>query len=632
MTRFPTGLLGPKKSRVIKSVAVICSLSIFSGLLVVGFSSGNLKESGLPSLLPISPGSHSSQVFDTEFFRQAESLSGKYKKEPSGKISGGIIPHHLLAAPLIAGFFAGLKSENPDTVILIGPNHHDIGKGNILSSQYHWQTLFGDLLPDKVRIDRLTTSKRVLIDEDVFETEHAIYPITAFIKKTWPKTKIIPLIIKSGTTREECDALIAGLRSVWSDKSMIIASVDFSHYLSSDQADKFDLESIKAILDFDAEKVFSMDSTRNFDSPQSIYITVKLMKTLGIHQGNLIANANSAKISGNLSLSQTTSYVTMYFPSLLSLNIISRERVFEYQDHTAGDNPSAETEIRLIATGDVIPARSVNSQMMTRNDFRYPFLNTVNLLNSADIVFINLESPLITNCPVTSEGMVFCGSERVTEGLKFANVKVANLANNHLANYGKEGIENTVRLLTENNIQVTGLDAGVIISVKGKRIGFLGYNDIGNFTGIAGAEPEKIAGDVTDLKKSVDYLVVAFHWGVEYTSIPTPRQRELAHKAIDSGADLIIGNHPHWVQGVEVYKNKFITYAHGNFIFDQMWSRETTEGVVGVYTIDDRGLKDVGFYPVVIENYSQPRFADQAEALIILERMRNESIFEQYGR
>lgn len=104
-------------------------------------------------------------------------------------------------------------------------------------------------------------------------------------------------------------------------------------------------------------------------------------------------------------------------------------------------------------------------------------------------------------------------------------------------------------------------------------------------------------------------MIVSFHWGDEYTAEPNSRQRFLAHLAIDSGTDLIIGNHPHWVQTKEIYQGKLINYALGNFIFDQMWSDETRKGTLGWYVIEkDKGLVKTKYYPVLIENYSQPRF------------------------
>ncbi len=288
------------------------------------------------------------------------------------------------------------------------------------------------------------------------------------------------------------------------------------------------------------------------------------------------------------------------------------------------EKPSVEYTI--IATGDVIPARSVNTRMVRLNNFNYPFEKTVNFLKNADAVFINLESPLLPNCQLTDEGMKFCGDPRDVKGLVYGGVTVASIANNHMGNYGLDGIRSTVNLLQENKIAVTGNGQPAIVTIRDKTFGFLGYNSIGaKESGIAWVDIPQIQLDIQNLKRKVDFVIVAFHWGIEYTAVPNSKQRELAHAAIDAGADLIIGNHPHWVQGVEQYKGKYITYAHGNFIFDQMWSEETREGVIGKYTFNNKGLANMQFLPVIIDDYSQPRFATAAEAAKILSMMEESS-------
>lgn len=312
--------------------------------------------------------------------------------------------------------------------------------------------------------------------------------------------------------------------------------------------------------------------------------------------------------------------------ALPTIPIYTLDSIFRYSD------PAQESAIdnefyTLIATGDIIPARSVNAKMTQLNNFNYSFEKTAEFLKNSDITFINLESPLVAGYQVTQEGMSFCGDERSVEGLVYAGVDVANLANNHAGNRGIGGIESTASLLKQDNIAITGNGEAAIVNIRDKKFGFLGYNDIGaQEAGIAWADNERIKNDIAELKKRVDFVIATFHWGTEYTLVPTTRQIELAHLAIDSGADLIIGNHPHWVQGVEQYKGKFITYAHGNFVFDQMWSQETREGVVGKYVFDKNGLVDVKFYPVIIENYAQPRFATQNEALKILGRMEDSTL------
>lgn len=276
-------------------------------------------------------------------------------------------------------------------------------------------------------------------------------------------------------------------------------------------------------------------------------------------------------------------------------------------DHEWVATLSANRLRTLIATGDVIPARSVNYQTIKRNDFTWSYSKTADILKSADLTLINLESPLIPNCPVTNEGMIFCGDERHIEGLVFAGVDVASIANNHMGNHGVEGITNTVKLLNAFGIAAAGAEVQPVIrEIRGMKFAFIAYNDIGyKEEGISWANEGLIKNQIQFARFQADVVVVAFHWGTEYTNRPSERQQYLAHLAVDSGADLVIGNHPHWIQPTETYKGKLITYAHGNFIFDQEWSEETKRGVIGKYTFYDATLIDAKFIPIRIMEYGQ---------------------------
>jgi poly-gamma-glutamate capsule biosynthesis protein CapA/YwtB (metallophosphatase superfamily) len=280
----------------------------------------------------------------------------------------------------------------------------------------------------------------------------------------------------------------------------------------------------------------------------------------------------------------------------------------------------------LIATGDAIPARSVNYKMVTYNDFLYPFRRTAGYLRSGDMTLINLESPLIANgCPVVYEGMQFCGDPRFVQGLKYAGVDTACTANNHIGNYGPQGIQETWNHLGAAGIGYCGYGKVDHKTVRGLRFAFLAYNTVGQrFHYVAARRQIRAA------RKGADVVIVSVHWGKEYVAVPTVAPgiadddpQRVAHWIIDSGADLIIGNHPHHVQAVEIYHHHFICYAHGNFVFDQMFSMPTREGVVGTYTFYGKRLVAVRYRPVVIYDYAQPRWADPVTARQILNGMRD---------
>jgi poly-gamma-glutamate capsule biosynthesis protein CapA/YwtB (metallophosphatase superfamily) len=300
------------------------------------------------------------------------------------------------------------------------------------------------------------------------------------------------------------------------------------------------------------------------------------------------------------------------------------ERVFA-EDHSWTNTLPSSHLRTIIATGDVIPARSVNTQVLRHNDYTWPYLSVAAELKKGDLRVINLETPLITPCVSTDSGMSFCGDSRNVEGIVYAGVDAANFANNHMANYGELGVKSTEKLLIDHNIAVFGLGKPVIKDIRGIRFAFLGYNDIGNYPFVASAASDFISRDIRSVRSQADVVLVAFHWGIEYQSTPSARQRELGHLAIDSGADVVLGNHPHWIEPVELYKGKFITYAHGNFVFDQMWSEETTLGVVGRYTFYDTRLIDVEFLPVKIHDYGQPVFLSGAAKQSVIRSMQTAS-------
>src|SRR3989344_1663921 len=299
----------------------------------------------------------------------------------------------------------------------------------------------------------------------------------------------------------------------------------------------------------------------------------------------------------------------------------SNRRKFTYITDLKAD------EILLITTGDVIPSRSVNHISVNKNNFKWAFENVAPLLKSADITFINMEAPLIKNCPLTDEGFIFCGDERHSEGLLYSGVDIVNYANNHMSNYGVEGIDNTKNILDSVGILSVGLSSGPVYkTVKGVSFAFLAYNSLGVPEPLLSyADKEKMKREISAVDNAADVVVVGMQWGEEYTTQITSFQKELAHLAVDSGADLVIGNHPHWIQPAEIYKSGVILYAHGNLIFDQMWSLETRQGILAGFIFKGKELADVVFIPVLIEGYGQPRILEGSGREKILNKFYEDS-------
>jgi gamma-polyglutamate biosynthesis protein CapA len=243
-------------------------------------------------------------------------------------------------------------------------------------------------------------------------------------------------------------------------------------------------------------------------------------------------------------------------------------------------------EIKLLFVGDIMMTRSVEEKIKDLNKkFIFPFLNILNYLKTFDYVIANLEGPISDKGTKIGNKYSFRMKPEVAEALSNTNIKIVNLANNHIFDYGKIAFEDTLKNLEKNNINYFGNSyEPLIIEKEGVKIGFLGFSDFlkhlevrENKIGIAVVN-NNLSELIKKTKEKVDILIVSFHWGEEYQELANERQRKLAKIAIDSGADLVIGHHPHVIQDIEKYKDKFIFYSLGNFIFDQNFSKETMIG------------------------------------------------------
>jgi poly-gamma-glutamate synthesis protein (capsule biosynthesis protein) len=279
----------------------------------------------------------------------------------------------------------------------------------------------------------------------------------------------------------------------------------------------------------------------------------------------------------------------------------------------------------LVVTGDAIPAREVGHLIRLRGDWTYPLAATRSILQGGDITFVNLESPLLPSCPDIVTGFTFCADARFAAALQGAGVSVVNVANNHSTNAGQSGLDQTVQVLLAHGMAVSGFDRVAVRTVRGLRFAFVGMNLVG-----AHLDPAALKSLIARARAAADVVVVQFHWGREYETYPFPAAgiapddpKVVGRLAVDDGADIVIGNHPHCVQGSEMYKGHLITYAHGNYIFDQDWSIGTQEGVIGRYWFAGTRLVGVQYVPVRISGDLQPRPLEPSagEGRAILDRM-----------
>jgi hypothetical protein len=249
------------------------------------------------------------------------------------------------------------------------------------------------------------------------------------------------------------------------------------------------------------------------------------------------------------------------------------------------------------------------------------------LLTGADIAVANFENPAPNAPRYHTEGTVFSADPKLISGLKNAGIDVVSIANNHIGDAGDAGILQTVANLDKYGIKHAGAGKNdvaahrpAIVNVGGIRVAILGYDTIAkyytagvNSPGSARLSAPAVKADVAAARAAgADLVVVYPHWGTEYDPTPFPAQQALARSIIDAGADMIIGNHAHWVGAMEIYKGHPIWYALGNFVFDQVWSEPTQEGLLLELSFNGSRLVQARMHPTLILDQAQPNFLDPA--------------------
>jgi len=254
-------------------------------------------------------------------------------------------------------------------------------------------------------------------------------------------------------------------------------------------------------------------------------------------------------------------------------------------------------------------------------DWDFPFKLITDDLSNADITFANLEGPVSDQGADLHNLYSFRMNPAVINAIKTAGVDIVSLANNHMGDWGRSAFEDTMRRLHKAGLEYAGAGwnqaeavSPTIFELRGKRIGYLAFSDVGPAGLAAGGATSGIAlADLGTVQKAtrlaatqVDILVVSLHYGDEYQLEATDRQKELAHAAIDAGARVVVGHHPHVVEPVEEYDGGIILYSLGNFIFDQYFSKDTMSGMLVKIEFEGNKITATIPMPVTLNKDYQP--------------------------
>jgi len=300
-----------------------------------------------------------------------------------------------------------------------------------------------------------------------------------------------------------------------------------------------------------------------------------------------------------------------------------------------GENPAPEVILTL--AGDLYPGGALEA--ILKSDPAYPFLHLQEFCRSSHLFFANLETPLSSKGDIYVEKtFTFRCQPYIVHTLTAGGLNVLSLANNHIMDYGPEALAETIALLEKYQIAHAGAGLNLaaarkpaIIEKNGMKVAFLAYNNTyplefnatANRPGTAPGEARYITADVKEARRLANIVVVSFHWSSELLKERKSYQADLAKVAINAGAHLVVGHHPHVIQGVEVYKHGLIAYSLGNFIFAS-YSKRVQDGLILQVRLTPTGIKSASFYPININNHQvhfRPKPYTGAEAERVLKEL-----------
>ncbi|MBD2484112.1 CapA family protein [Planktothrix sp. FACHB-1365] len=325
-------------------------------------------------------------------------------------------------------------------------------------------------------------------------------------------------------------------------------------------------------------------------------------------------------------------------PSKRSDSVQAALELVPVVQHQQVQNPQDPT-VTLVFGGDV--TLSDHFETIIGTNYSLPFAQLPEY-RDADLAMVNLENPLTrSTLRRPNKQFNFKADPEAVKVLTEGGIDIVNLANNHTMDYEESGLVETLETLDRAGIHAVGAGRDLkearrptIIEVKGQRIAYLGYYDADFHAageGVAGTNPrydERVAADIKAIRDQVDWVVVNYHWGVELNDYPGDWQIDLARFTIDQGADVVIGHHPHVLQGAEIYKGRPIVYSLGNFIFGGNSRTDYETAVLKVALNDHRKMK-VEFLPVEVTQYQAKVISGEKGGDIIKRVERLSQIFDQ---
>lgn len=544
-----------------------------------------------------------------------------------------VVPHHDLVKDRRSRLFEERSNATqPDTIILLSPNHFSAGRDDVITTDRVWSVENGEasVVPATDVIDVLVSAELATVDDTVFDTEHGIKNILSDIHAFFPDATLVPLVLKESIDPAAVELLVEALAATC-DSCGVIASVDFSHYQPAALADVHDIKSIRALVEMDVEDVWEAE----VDSQASLAFAMQWAGVQRLERFVLADHTNSGVLEGNPE-AETTTHVFGYYDD--GASTVGENNGVNCEQRTVGDSSTARVVAGCLDTlnntltftfaGDGMFGRFVGAQFQD-GGFRDLFSSLGDrTLWGTDISWMNLEGPVSDAVVAQStdpDDTRFLFSRQTVDALRYLHLTTAGLGNNHTLDAGETGYATTQAVLTDVGIDVHGHSRIVVAAdvnmtsptsvVRYEQgdvhLSLIAVNALADVSGL-----EELIRSESDAGQ---FVVVLPHWGVEYATTHSPKQEEFARAWVAAGTDLIIGSHPHVVQDAQVIDGVLVLYSLGNFVFDQTFSDETQRGLLITGELHRDSLRVV-LVPVV-SHALRPEFARGEVRQTIVDRV-----------
>jgi len=480
-------------------------------------------------------------------FRRAIEIATKEARPVAARITGVTVPHHLLAADMIASTLYRASAGKYNRIVLLTPDHFRRSTRPGATTLRPFRTALGDVPVDETAVRQLMRCDAVA-DSNLFSHEHGVHAILPFLATWFPQVPVVPVAIDARTRPEDWEKLAKAIEPLVTMQTLVVQSTDFSHYLTQAVAATKDQQTLMLLAAGDAREIPALDQPDHLDSKASQWIQMTLQqRCFGCGTPVVVDNRNAIRYGGRPDEPRTTSYITqLYSNDFIAASALPGEAWYFGGDTHFG---------RLVAKAFADPQRAAS--------IREPVLK----VTAGRPLIVNLEGVLLEEAPTAYKHPMRIGmhSTLALPELKKLGVVAVSLANNHTLDFGKAARDRMVELLKEQ---------GIVPLLEGPPAD-LGRFRLGVATDVANRPVparELLGPDSFESWKSAPRPLFAFlHNGIEYAEGPGDRERQLASWAEADGASLVLGCHPHRPSpGWEWSAQALHFPSLGNLIFDQI--------------------------------------------------------------